>query len=99
MPIRDRRADLIYVVIFAVFAATSLLFDVPYILGSTVVRDAVARNYAACDPLLLLLPPFLRVAVGASAFVWGPVYVWFAWAFLRGYNGIRFPAILYCGAM
>ena len=98
-PLHYRRLDWLFIVAFATFAATSLLVDIPVVLGSTWMRHLVAHHYGPCDPLMVALPPFLRVAIGVSAFIWGPVYLYFIWGFVGGHNRIRPLALCYAGAV
>ena len=98
-PLRDRPGDWFFVAVFVVFAATSVVIDTMPTFGWTAVKDAIALTYADCDPLFVLMPPFLRVAATVSGFVWGPLYLYFIWGFVRGRNGIRFAAIFYSGAL
>lgn len=98
-PLRERRLDWFFIVAFATFAATSLVVDTVVLLGPAGLREAMMAGYADCDPLMKVMPPFLRTAVGASAFVWGPLYLYFVWAFVRGHNRVRPLALFYSGAL
>jgi EXPERA (EXPanded EBP superfamily) len=99
VPLRDRRGDWFFIAVFAVFTCTSLVIDTMPLLGWTMVKDAIAVTYADCDPLFVALPPFLWVAATVSGFVWGPLYLYFIWGFVRGDNRIRLPAVFYSGAL
>lgn len=79
IPLRQRPFDWFFIVAFAVFAATSLFIDALPTLGWTGMADVIQAGYADCDPMFLILPPFLRVAMTVSGFVWGPLYVYFVW--------------------
>ena len=99
IPLRARPRDWCFIVAFAAFTCTSFIIDTMPALGWTGVKNLIATTYADCDPLFILLPPFLRVAATVSGFVWGPLYLYFIWGFVRGRNQIRFAAIFYSGAL
>ena len=100
LPLSARPRDWFFVVVFAAFALTSFLVDTLPALGwSTFMHDALVASYADCDPMFMRPPPFLLVAATVSGFVWGPLYCWFVWGFLRGRAVIRVPALLYAGAV
>jgi len=99
IPLRERPLDWFFVVVFGVFAATSFSVDTMPTLGVDAMRDVLTRTYADCDPMFMRPPPFLYVAATVSGFVWGPLYVYFVWSFLRGRNQMRLPALLYSGAL
>jgi hypothetical protein len=95
----ERKADWFFVVAFTAFALTSFIVDLPSLLGFEWVEHQLAASYADADPLFVDPPPFLRVAAGVSAVVWGPLYVYLVWGFLRGRNEIRVPALMYAAAL
>ena len=100
LPLSARPRDWFFVVVFAAFALTSFLVDTLPALGwSTFMHDALVASYADCDPTFMRPPPFLLVAATVSGFVWGPLYCWFVWGFVRGRAVIRVPALLYAGAL
>src|SRR5262245_50483440 len=99
LPLAARPRDWFFVLVFAAFAFTSFLVDTLPALGwSTFMHDALVASYADCDPMFMRPPPFLLVAATVSGFVWGPLYCWFVWGFVRGRAVIRVPALLYAGA-
>jgi hypothetical protein len=102
IPALHRRPfDLMLVISFAAFMGTSLLFD--RLAGLDLVHagsdDPMVRalwSYAGeYDPLVAENPLFLRVMSWISAFVFGPFYAVLIYAFLRGCNWIRLPAIAF----
>src|SRR5262245_48014179 len=100
LPLSARPRDWFFVVVFAAFALTSFLVDTLPALGwSTFMHDALVASYADCDPMFMRPPAFLLVAATVSGFVWGPLYCWFVWGFVRGRAVIRVPALLYAGAL
>lgn len=106
-PIHTRPLDWLFVVVCSTFACTSLLFDVIPTLAGLIFGDpkiwplapAGLELYAAIDPLLVADPVFFRVAVAWSGFVWGPVYVYMAWAFHRGDPRVRIVGLMYAAGM
>ena len=105
--IQKRQYDWFFVIIFATFACTSFLVDMMGALHEIfisrenpwILKRLLMETYADCDPMFILNPPFLRVAVTVSAFVWGPLYVFFVWGFLKGKNQIRIPGLMYSSAL
>lgn len=98
-PLRERRLDWFFIVALSYFALTSLVVDIAILFGTPAMRHAVTAGYADCDPLMTVMPPFLRTAMGASALLWGPLYLYLVWGFVRGRNGIRPLAIFYAGGI
>jgi hypothetical protein len=68
--------------------------------GSSFWADA-NRSYAAWagDDFLLADNAFARVTTAISGFVYGPFYLVLVYAFVRGRNWIRVPALIYAGAI
>ncbi|MBS1685781.1 MAG: DUF2781 domain-containing protein [Bacteroidetes bacterium] len=102
LPLRERKFDYFFIVMFSLFFITSMISDLwPTILGnldpnSTNVFVQMNYGYAKdCDPLFLTPPIWMRFVTGLSAFVYGPFYLVLVWAFIRGYNRIQVPAIIY----
>ncbi len=98
-PLRERRLDWFFIVALSYFALTSLVIDVVILFGSPAMRHAFTASYADCDPLMSVMPPFLRTAMGASVFLWGPLYLYLVWGFVRGNNHIRPLALFYSGGI
>jgi hypothetical protein len=102
LPLRERRIDLFFAVIFSAFAVTSVISDSLVAMGIPMTPDspsAIARaNYwyaAGTDPLLLNPPVWMRMATGLSGFVYGPFYLLLVWALIKGKNWIQLPAVIY----
>jgi hypothetical protein len=101
VPLSERRRDLFFVIVFALFSATSLLSDAPHALGfrpegmdpNAVYAELVGDHYFAENPMPL------RVRLYFSAFVFGPITALLAIGFAKGWNWIRPLALLYAGAM
>jgi hypothetical protein len=104
IPLRERRPDWFFVVIFAIFASTSFLFDTANMIGrpNPHSRNPLARfiyDFAAgIDPVLIANPRFVQLTVGfVSALLYGTFYLALIYAFVRGREWIRLPAIFYAG--
>jgi hypothetical protein len=107
LPLSERRLDWFFVVAFSFFILTSIITDSVNGLNSSLdpnspyfierfVYDAYAR---LADPLLILNPPQVRWSAFISAFVWLPLYFYFLLGFIKGWNGIRVPGLVYGGAL
>ena len=51
------------------------------------------------DPLLLARPPFWRMTIWIDVLFFGPFYVCAIYAFVRGRDWIRLPAVFWSGLM
>lgn len=106
-PLRERKYDWIFVIIFIFFAWSSFFIDMmgalhEWILGGDsqwFFKRLLFETYADADPLFVINPMFMRVALIFSAFVWGPLYVFFVVSFIRGDNRMRIPALMYSSAL
>ena len=105
-PLRDRRSDWLFIGVFAFFTWSSFFADTVNALDIRIAPDSpnpLARAawwYASdTDPLLIENPLSLRIQTAISAFVFGPFYVLLIYAFVRGRDWIRMPALLYVAAM
>lgn len=104
LPLRDRKTDWFFVVIFSCFAFTSFAADSvnallsPSPTSGWVMSRAVYNLYAlGNDPLLIANPGWLRAMCFVSAFGFGPFYLFLVHAFVKGNNAIRPFAIFYAG--
>ena len=102
LPLRDRKIDLFFAVVFVLFAVTSGIADAIPTLGIEMRPDSanpLARaNYwyaVDADPLFMHPPVWMRLVTGLSAFVYGPFYLVLAWALVKGRNWIQLPAVIY----
>lgn len=105
MTLRHRPTDWIFVLAFGFFAFTSLIVE-PYVAFGWALdsaTDPIGRAWAwyahTIDPMFLATPTAVRVMFGLDAFVFGPFYVVLLFAFVRGRDWIRLPALLYVSAM
>jgi hypothetical protein len=104
MPLRERKKDLFFIIIFGLFAFTSFSGDALHALGLMEDDGVFAegnRRYmeAAQDHFLAAGHDFSRFNTSISAFVYGPFYLLLVHAFVRGSNFIRPLALLYVGAI
>jgi hypothetical protein len=112
IPISQRRIDLILVAFFLInlvfvsyFIDTEQLvianpahFTYP-IWPPRPVIDAVhwwGNNY---DPLLMARPVFFKVTIWLDNLLYGPFYLFAVYAFIKGKEWIRLPAIIYAVSM
>lgn len=102
LPLRERKIDVFFAIVFLLFAVTSGISDAIPTLGIEMRPDSpnpLARaNYwyaIDTDPLFLHAPTWMRFATGLSAFVYGPFYLVLAWALVKGRNWIQLPAVIY----
>jgi hypothetical protein len=112
IPISQRRIDLILVAFFLInllfvsyFIDTEQLvianpahFTYP-IWPPRPVIDAVhwwGNNY---DPLLMARPVFFKVTIWLDNLLYGPFYLFAIYAFIKGKEWIRLPAIIYAVSM
>jgi hypothetical protein len=102
LPLKDRRIDLFFAIVFVLFAVTSGISDAVPTLGIEMTPDSanpLARaNYwyaIDADPLFMHPPIWMRFVTGLSAFVYGPFYLVLAWCLVKGKNWIQLPAVIY----
>lgn len=106
-PLKQRKGDYFFIIAFSFFTLTSIVTDSVNGLNGQldpnstyVVERFIYESYAAkADPLLIVNPPQVRVSAWISAFVWLPLYVFFILGFIRGWNSIRVPGLIYGGAL
>lgn len=102
LPLKERKLDVFFAVVFVTFAITSGISDLVPTLGIEMAPDSpnpLARaNYwyaIDADPLFMHPPTWMRIVTGLSAFVYGPFYLVLAYALLKGKNWIQLPAVIY----
>ena len=102
LPLKDRKIDIFFAVVFLTFAVTSGIADAVPTLGIEMTPDSanpLARaNYwyaIDADPLFMHPPTWMRIVTGLSAFVYGPFYLVLAYALIKGKNWIQLPAVIY----
>lgn len=112
VPLRQRKVDWVFVGFFVFnFVFVSYMIDLECVL----IRDTTnfdypvwppepfvrlvhwyGRNY---DPLLMARPPFWMMTMYIDVFVFGPFYAVALYAFIRGRDWIRIPAIIWAAMM
>lgn len=102
LPLKDRKIDVFFAVVFLTFAVTSGIADAVPTLGIEMTPDSanpLARaNYwyaVDADPLFMHPPVWMRIVTGLSAFVYGPFYLVLAYALIKGKNWVQLPAVIY----
>ncbi len=112
VPLRRRRFDLIFIV-FLVVNLTFITYIVD--LEQLVIADPANFEYPiwppppmvdlihwygeTYDPLLLARPPFWRMTIWVDVIFFGPFYAFALYAFIRGRDWIRVPALVWSGTM
>jgi emopamil binding protein len=102
LPLRQRRIDIVFAVVFAAFAVTSLISDLLPTLGVDFSHPSsnffVNANYWYAhdtDPLFMHPPAWMRIITGLSALVYLPFYLVLVFALVTGRNWIQLPAVVY----
>jgi hypothetical protein len=103
-PLSERPRDWFFVFAFLFFCYTSFSSDAWHALGAIDDSTFWGRGNlwyvrVTGDEFLLKDLAFTRLNTGISAFVFGPFYIVLIYAFVRGRNWIRAPALIYAGAM
>jgi uncharacterized membrane protein (UPF0136 family) len=112
VPLRKRPYDL-YFLIFCAFNAVFVTYIVD--IEQIVITDTRHFDYPVWppapmvdlvhwygshyDPLLMARPPFWQMTIWIDVLYFGPFYVAACYAFLRGRNWIRVPALVWSGLM
>ena len=112
IPLRRRKADIFFVVFFAwnlVFISYTtdleqLVISDPYNFTYPAwppryFVDAAHWYGANFDPLLMARPPFWRMIMWIDVFFFGPFYLAAIVSFVRGYEWIRVPALVWSGVV
>jgi hypothetical protein len=112
VPLRERPHDLFFIAFFAV-NATVITYVVD--LEQVVIADPANFSYPAWppapavdlvhwwgehyDPLLLARPPFWQMTIWIDLVFFGPFYLAALYAFVRGRDWIKVPALVWSGTM
>jgi hypothetical protein len=102
--VSERPRDWFFVLAFLFFCYASFSSDAWHALGAMDDTTFWGRGnlwYArfAGDDFFLRDLACARLNTGISAFVFGPFYILLVYAFVRGRDWIRLPALIYVGAM
>lgn len=112
VPLRERKVDLMFVIFFvANVAFVTYIID----LEALVIADPGDFEYPiwpppplvdlihwygnTFDPLLMARPPFWRMTMWIDVIFFGPFYLFAIYAFARGRDWIRVPALVWAGTM
>ena len=112
VPLRERKYDIVFIV-FLLINLTFITYIVD--LETLVIADPENFEYPVWpppplvdlvhwygsnyDPLLMARPPFWRMTIWIDVIFFGPFYAFAIYAFLRGRNWIRVPALVWSGTM
>ena len=101
IPLRERKRDWFFIIMFALFASTSLLTDPVTLVGRPDPNSRWFMSrfvyHSGTDSLILVDPRFVQVTVGISAVLFGVFYLVLIYGFVRGREWIRLPAVFYAG--
>jgi hypothetical protein len=104
VPLRERRRDWFFIIMFALFATTSFLIDTANMVGrpsphsSNPMARMVYNQMVGIDPVLIANPRFVQVSVGfASALLFGVFYLVLINGLVRGREWIRLPTFFFAG--
>jgi EXPERA (EXPanded EBP superfamily) len=102
LPLRERRIDIVFAVVFSAFTVTSVISDLLPTIGVNFSHPSdsffVQSNYwyaHDADPLFMNPPDWMRIVTGLSAFVYMPFYVVLVYALLTARNWIQLPSVIY----
>lgn len=105
VPLRERPRDWFFVVVFAIFASASFLMDSVQLVSRPdphskyfIARFVYNTYGATVDPIVTATPRFLQITGGGvSALLFGACYFALSYAFARGREWIRLPAVFFAG--
>jgi hypothetical protein len=111
--LRNRRTDLIFIAFFVVnLGFITYFFDIEQITVPNAIHmsaypawppgpivDLVHWYGRQWDPLLMARPAFFRMTIWIDVVVFGPFYAFAIYAFVRGREWIRVPALVWSGVM
>lgn len=104
-PLRERPLDALLVFFFCVFATSSLVYEQFIVFGVdlSTTTDIFGRSWywyaRSFDPVFLAPPLWLRIMCAIDAYVFGVTYLFLIFAFVKGRNWVRVPALLYGSAI
>lgn len=105
LPLRRRPLDAVLVACFVVFSVSSLVYEQYVVFGIdlSTTTDVFGRSWywyaRTFDPVFLDPPLWLRIMCSIDAYVFGTCYLVFIFAFVKGRNWVRVPALLYGAAI
>ena len=105
IPLRKRPFDAFLVFCFFVFSISSLVYEQFVVFGVdlSTTTDIFGRSWywyaRSFDPVFLDAPLWLRIMCAIDGYVFGACYLVFIFAFIKGRNWVRNPALLYGSAI
>jgi hypothetical protein len=112
VPLRERWWDLVFVAFFVINVGfITYIVDLEQLVIAdphhfryplwppAPMVDLVHHYGATLDPLQLARPAFWRMTIWIDVVFFGPFYVFAIYAFLRGRDWIRLPALVWSGTM
>ena len=103
--LRERPFDVLLVFFFCVFATSSLIYEQFIVFGVdlSTTTDIFGRSWywyaRSFDPIFLDAPLWLRIMCTIDAYVFGAMYLVLIFAFVKGRNWIRIPALLFASTI
>ena len=104
-PLRQRPFDLFLVFWFCVFSVSSfiyeqyIIFDVDLASATDIFGRSGYWYASSFDPVFLDTPLWLRIMCGIDGYLFGACYPAFIYAFIKGCNWVRVPALVYGSAI
>jgi emopamil binding protein len=106
LPLRERKIDIFFLVVFSLFTVTSLISDLLPTIGVDFSEPSsnffVNSNYWYAhdtDPLFLNPPVWMRIVTGLSALVYPVFYVLLVVSIVKAWNWIQLPSVIYATAI
>ncbi len=103
--LRQRPFDAFLVFWFCVFSISSFVYEQFIVFGVDLAgaTDPFGRSWywyaSSFDPVFLAPPLWLRIMCGIDGYLFGACYPVFIYAFVRGRDWVRTPALLYSAAI
>jgi hypothetical protein len=112
VPLRQRKFDLVFLVFFVInLVFTTYIVDIEQLIIAdpenfsyplwppAQMVDLIHWYGNTFDPLLMARPPFWRMTIWIDVVFFGPFYAFAIYAFIKGRNWIRVPALVWSGTM
>ena len=112
VPLRKRPYDIAFIAFFLInLALVTYIIDIEQLIIAdpdnfsypvwppAPLVDLVHWYGNHYDPLLMARPPFWRATIWIDVLYFGPFYAFGLYAFIRGRNWIRVPALVWSGLM
>jgi len=112
IPLRQRRVDLLFLAFLLVnFGFITYIVDIEQLTIPDTTNfdyplwppppfvDLIHWYGESYDPLLMARPPFWQMTIWIDVIFFGPFYLFAIYAFIRGRDWIRVPALVWSGTM